>query len=243
MQPTWDITPKYVKCLYTSVALPRVLYMVDVWCTPVNVEFPGPKKIRSAKATKKITSTQRAGALAISGGLQTSPTDALNASTFLLPAQLMIKKWCIRAYVRMATPPTEHPLFKVVNWKRTHMTKRHCGPLNTLANLSSMDTRRIEKIPTVGQNPSSTGELPFRIRIPADKEASAWEAKNTTEEIQVYTDSSAQGGKIRAAAILIRNNRPIRTLHYHLGLESEHTVHEVELAGILLATHLIGTEK
>jgi len=242
-RPTWGITPKYAKRLYTSVALPRVLYAVDVWCTPVNVEFAGPKTVGSAEATKKITSTQRAGALAISGGLRTSPTDALNASTFLLPAQLTIKKWCIRAYVRMATLPTEHPLFKVVNWKRTRATKRHRGPLNTLANLSSTDTRRIEKIPTVGRNPSSAGELPFRIRIPADKEASAREAENTIEEIQVFTDGSAQGGKVGAAAILIRNNRPIRTLHYHLGPESEHTVHKAELAGILLAAHLIGTEK
>jgi len=82
----------------------------------------------------------------------------------------------------------------------------------------------------VGQNPSSAGELPFCIRIPADKEALAREAENAIKEIQVFTDSSAQGGKVRAAAILIRNNRPICTLHYHLGPESEHTVHEAELA-------------
>jgi len=99
--------------------------------------------VGSAKATKKITSTQRASALAISGGLHISPTDALYASTFLLPVQLIIKKWCIRAHIWMATLPIVHPLFKVVNWKRTHMTKRHCGPLHILANLSSIDTKRI----------------------------------------------------------------------------------------------------
>jgi len=56
-QPTWGITPKYAKRLYMNIALPRVLYTVDVWCTPVNVEFAGPKMVGSAKATKKITST------------------------------------------------------------------------------------------------------------------------------------------------------------------------------------------
>ena len=217
--------------------------MVDIWCIPVNVEFTGPKTVRSAKATKKITSMQWAGVLAITGGLHISPTDTLNTSTFLLPAQLMIKKWCIRAQVRMATLPTDHPLFKVVNWKRACATKRHRSPLNTLANLTITDTRRIEKIPTIGRNPSSTGELPFHIRIPVDKKALAQEAKNASEEIQVFTDGSAQGGKVGAATILIRNNRPICILHYHLGPESEHTIHEAELAGILLAAYLIRTEK
>lgn len=148
MRPTWGITPKYAKHLYMSVTLPRVLYVVDIWCTLTNVEYAGPKTVRSAGAIKKITSTQRAGALAITGGLHTSPTDALNASTFLLPALLMIKKWCIKAHIRMATLPTDHPLFKPVNWKRTCATKRHCGPLHTLANLSSIDTKKMEKIPT-----------------------------------------------------------------------------------------------
>ena len=32
-------------------------------------------------------------------------------------------------------------------------------------------------------------------------------------------------------------------LHLHLGRETEHTVHEAELVGLLLAMHLINTEK
>jgi len=64
-----------------------------------------------------------------------------------------------------------------------------------------------------------------------------------TEEIQVFSDGSAQNGKVGAAAILIRKDRPDRTLHFHLGTEAEHTVHEAELVGILLAIHLIGTKK
>jgi ribonuclease HI len=103
--------------------------------------------------------------------------------------------------------------------------------------------KRVEKIPTTGRDPSKTGELPFCIRIPADKEALAREAKNATEEIQVFTDSSAQGGKVGAAAILIRKNRPNRMLHFHLGPETEHMVHEAELVGLLLALHLLGSER
>ena len=242
-RPTWGVTPNYAKHLYTSVALPRVLYAIDLWCTPSNSAHEGPRTKGSAGVIRRIGSIQRAGALAITGGLRTSPTDALDASAYLLPSPLLTGKWCFRATVRMATLPKEHPLHKPVNWKVTRTTKRHRGPLQILASTLSIDAKRIEKIPTLGRDPSKLGELPFHIKIPADKEASAREAENATEEIQVFADGSAQGGKVGAAAILIRKNRPIRTLHYHLGPEAEHTVHEAELVGLLLAMHLIGTER
>ena len=74
--------PNYAKWLYTSVALPRVLYAVDIWCTPTNSKHVGPKTVGSAKAVKQITSVQRAGALAVTGSLHISAMDALNASAF-----------------------------------------------------------------------------------------------------------------------------------------------------------------
>jgi len=243
MQPTWGITPKYAKRLYISVALPRVLYGADVWCTPTSREHPGPKAVGSAKVTKQIASIQRAGALAITGGLRSLPTDALNTSTYLLPATSMINKWCYRAYTRMATLPQEHLLFKPINWKITATTKRHKGPLHNLARIYNLDARKVEKIPSYVRNPSKTGILLFQVSIPADKEASVREAANASKEIQVYSDSSAQGGKVGAAAILIRKNRPDRMLYLHLDREAEHTVHEAELVGLLLALHLINMEK
>ena len=142
--PTWKITPKFAKQLFTIVALPRVLYAVDLWCTLVNNEYDGPKMVGSARAIKQFMSIQRAGALAIIGGLHMSPTDALNTSTFLLLASLTIKKWCFRAMVRMVMLPRDHPLHKPVNWKRTHLTKRHHGPLQVLANTLSTDTKNGE---------------------------------------------------------------------------------------------------
>jgi len=143
----------------------------------------------------------------------------------------------------MATLPPEHPLFKMVNWKVTSTTKRHKGPLHNLARTYNVVARNVEKIPSFARNPSKTGILPFQIIIPPDKEASVHEAANAREEIQVYSDGSAQGGKVGAAAILIRKNRPDRMLHFHLGQEAEHTVHEAELVGLLLALHLLKTEK
>ena len=242
-RPSWGITPKYAKQLYISVALPRILYAADVWCTPTSCEHPGPKALGSAKVTKQISSVQRAGALAITGGLRSSPTDALDASAFLLPTPSTISKWCHRAYTRLAMLPKEHPLFKTVNWKVTSTTKRHRGPIHNLARTYNVATKEIEKIPTAARDPSKLGKLPFSISIPVDKDASVLEAANASEEIQVYSDGSAHGGKVGAAAILSRGHNPDRILHFHLGRETEHTVHEAELVGLLLALHLIHTEK
>ena len=50
-------------------------------------------------------------------------------------------------------------------------------------------------------------------------------------------------GKVGAAAILLRAGKPAHELHLHLGSEDKHTVHEAELAGILLGLHLINTER
>jgi ribonuclease HI len=87
------------------------------------------------------------------------------------------------------------------------------------------------------------GEWPFNISIVASKENSMHKAKNADKEIQVFSDGSVLRGKVGAAAVLIRKDRPDRILHYHLGPETKHTVHEAELVGIVLALHLISTEK
>lgn len=50
-------------------------------------------------------------------------------------------------------------------------------------------------------------------------------------------------GAVGAAATLIRRGKPARTLRYHLGPASEHTVYEAELVGLLLGMQLIRTER
>ena len=99
--------------------------------------------------------------------------DALDACAFLLLAPMLMVKWCQRAYIRMATLPPKHPLFKPINWKRTRRTKRHHRPLQNLASAFEVDPGEIEKILAVAQDPSKTGEWPFTISITENKENSA----------------------------------------------------------------------
>jgi len=89
---TWGITPKYARQLYISIALPRTLYTINLWCAPMQSDQPGSRVIGLARVMRQLTMLQQAAATAITGGLQTSPTDALNTCTFLLPVLLNINK-------------------------------------------------------------------------------------------------------------------------------------------------------
>ena len=240
---SWGITPKYARRLYISVALPRTLYAIDLWCSPSRHDLSGPKLRGSAKVIGQLTTLQRAGTTAITGGLRTSPTDALDACAFLLPATLNIDKWCHRAIIRMAMLPKDHPLHKTINRKNTREVMHHRTAIHHLLAYYDFDPNAVEKIPAAPRDPNLTGKIPFTISIPDDRESSKWEAENASEEIQVYSDGSAIDGKVGAAAVLLRAGRTTRTLHFHLGAEDKHTVHEAEMVGILLGLQLISTER
>ena len=236
MRSTWGIMPNHTRRLYMSVAIPRILYAVDIWGSSLG-------KKGYSKVTRQLTTIQRVGVLAVTGGLRTSPTDTLDASAFLLPAPKLISKWCHRAAARMATLPSEHPLHKVVGRKVAGELKRHKAPINNLLSDFKHGTKEFEKIPAAVLDPMLSGKPPFKISIPPDRESSIREAENVSEMVQVYTDRSVAEGKVGAAAILLRAGNLPCTLHFHLGSDSKHTVHEAELVGILLGLYLISTEK
>jgi len=183
-------------------------------------------RIGPAKALDQIVTIQRVGALAITGGLRTSATDALNVHAHLLPAELMVRKWCHRALTRIATLPKEHPLHKIIRNCRTSKVKRHKGPLHHLVRWFKLDTLKTEKIPTAARDLTKIGKILLKVHIADSREESIEEAANAKEEFQIYSDGSALEGKVGAAAILIHKGRHTQTLHYHLGSDEEHTHQE-----------------
>ena len=237
--------PKYARQLYISVALPRTLYTINLWCTPMQSKHPGPRAKGSAKAMKQLTTLQCAAATVITGGLWTSPTDALDACAFLLLALLNIDKYCHMALTRMAMLPEDHPLYSTIKWKNTCKVKHHHSALYHLLNQyqNSIDPTKIKKIPATSHDPIYEVKNPFMISIPKDKESLTKEAENAEEEVQVFSDGLAMKGKVGAVAVLLRADKPTYILHFHLGSEEEHTVHKAELVGILLGIHLINTER
>ncbi|EGN97787.1 hypothetical protein SERLA73DRAFT_160864 [Serpula lacrymans var. lacrymans S7.3] len=58
------------------------------------------------------------------------------------------------------------------------------------------------------------------------------------EKIKIYADGSGIGGGIGAAAVMLRSGRKAQVLRYYLGSAQDHTAHDGEMAGMLLATEL-----
>jgi ribonuclease HI len=241
-RPSWGLTPKGARKLYVSVAVPHILYGIDVWCTPLHGKNARGGKKGSVNIIKKLTTTQRAGALAVTGGFRTSPT-SLDTHAALLPIDLRVEKTCHNAITRLATLPKQHPLHAPVKRSAKGRVKRHRSPLHTLTNIFGINPSTIEKIPPVRVHPRERGSQVAHIDIPPSKDESKQADASAIEEIKVYSDGSAHDGKVGTAAILRREGKPDRILKLHLGTTEQHTVYEAELVGMIMGLHLIKTER
>jgi ribonuclease HI len=224
-----------------SVALPRILYGIDIWHTPIHRKNGRGGSKGSVGFIKKLTTIQQAGALAITGGFRTSPSNSLDAHAALLPIKLRIEKVCHNAITRMAALPREHPLHALVKKSAKRYIKRHHSPLHIITNISGINPSDVEKIPPVHIHPRRRGLQDIQIDIPPTKDDLKRVDTSTVEKIKVYTDGSAHDGKVGAAAILKHEGKPDHTLKLHLGTTDQHTVYEAEL-GMILGLHLIKTE-
>ena len=132
--------------MFISVALPRILYVADIWGIPKPINKTATNKRSTCMAVSKLASTQRAGVLAVTGGLQTTPNDVLDIHAHLLPTHLEIDKICHRAATRIATLPPAHPLYKPVRNRATRRTRRHKSPLHQLMQNYATKPQDVETI-------------------------------------------------------------------------------------------------
>ena len=106
---------KQMRRLYLMVVRLRMLYGADMFLGPV-LQCESFKARKGGRvALNKLAAIQRSAAIAIVGGLCTSPNDALDMHANLLPFHLMVDKVRFQAALRLATLPTSHPLNKAVN--------------------------------------------------------------------------------------------------------------------------------
>ena len=241
-RPTWGLTPRSARKLYIGVALPKILFGLEIWYHPPRHSKPG-TNMPSTAALRKLTTVQRAGALAITGGFRTSPTEVLDAHAALVPMNHRIDKIRSSKAIRLASLPKTHPLCKQFKTAYRRRIIRHRSSLHELALTLSSDPDEIETVPVVRLNPALRRSNPFRISIASDKEASKREDASAREEIKVYSDGSAHNGQVGAAAVLYRKGKLSKTLRLKLGSVKDHTVYEAELVGLILAMHLIKMEK
>ena len=96
--------------LYCAVAIPKILYTVDVWLTPVHRKLHTCKSSGLVGATNRFVSLQHTAALAITGALRLTATDVLNLHAGLLPMALALWQACFWVALQLATLPETHPL-------------------------------------------------------------------------------------------------------------------------------------
>ena len=156
--PSWGLTPKHARRLYISVAIPRTLYAVNVWGIRFKRERGSlpPSAGKISTYNNKLTSIQRAGTLAVTGGLRSSPTDALDAHAYTLPFHLEIEKHLHRAAICLATLPPQHPLHKLTQKCANKRIKRHRAPLHDLMQAFNIKPQHFETLTTTGGNPAQT---------------------------------------------------------------------------------------
>ena len=239
VRPDWGLTPKFARRMYTSVALPRILYAADIWAPPSHQHGNVKKPAANRRFTMRLASIQRAGALAIVGGLRTSPTDTLCTHADILPAHLELDKVYHKAALRMATLPHSHPVARIYRKATNRKVKRHKSPIHHRTLAYDAKYEDFETTIIAGRNPAQMGKRPFKTDIPGSKEDSKDRDAEAPEHIKIYTDGSLHDGNVGAAAVLTRNGKTMKSLRYHLGTASEHTVFEAELVGILMGLHLI----
>lgn len=205
-------------------------YGLDTWYTPPYLN-PGEKKRKSlVKALKAFEQIQRKAMLTMSGALRSSPTDILKTLCSLLPTELLLKKICHRALMRINTLPESHPLNPIakIAFNKRNST-RQAPPLQSLPKiLGTLSPSQIEKITPPRQTYFS--ENSFDIRIPSNKEEALEEALGDQAPLICYSDGSGLDGVAGAAAVLINREEeePVKKVRYQLGPMSEHTTFDAE---------------
>ena len=218
-----------------------MLYGADVFLGP-NLCNDTIKEKKGGRATlNKLAAIQQSAAIAIVGGLRTSPNDILDVHANLLPFHLMVDKIRFQAALRLATLPSSHPLCKPVLQAARRFVKKHHSPLHELMYKFKLKPKLMEKIAATRQDPK--WEPGVAIRIAGDKGRAKEEDSRDRSHIKVYMDGSGVEGQIGAAAILYRDGVLKRTRRMRVGSAKHHTVFEGEGIGMILGLELIREEE
>ncbi|OSD04081.1 hypothetical protein PYCCODRAFT_1365058 [Trametes coccinea BRFM310] len=121
-----------VRRLYMSVAIPSMLYAVDVFLVPVQTRVGGGQEYGSVGAVKKLTQIHCQALLVMTGAMRSTATDVLEAHAHVLPFRLLMDQLCQRSVVRLCTLLPSHPLHPHILRASWHYVKSHRAPLHEL---------------------------------------------------------------------------------------------------------------
>ena len=173
------------------------------------------------------------------GSLHTAAGDILDIHTYILPLDLLLNKLLFRAALQLCSLPKLHPLHDQLCSCSTQRAKQHLSPIHHLLHLAQLDLKSIEVIFPFQKSPGYS--VPFSFSIPPSKDKALHFARltKTTASVRIYSDSSGFKDGIGALALLYVSGQLIKTLHFCLSTDKEHTVYKAEGVGLVMGLHLL----
>ena len=232
---TKGVNAAFVRRLYQSIALPRMLYGADIYLTPSRRHraiAPNATPTYNKTVMHKLATIQRRAAIIITGAMKTTAGTTLDVLADLTPIHLEIDKWRQNAALTLATIPDTHPLAPMVNKAATRYVIKHPSPLHELCHTYQARPKELEKIKAI-RHPS-TWEPGVSILISKDKEDAIAECCSNNADLQIYTDGSLIDEGVGAAAVVYKNGKLMAIRKARLGDKNDHMVYEAECAAMAL---------
>ena len=178
---------------------------------------------------------QQIATLHITGAMQTTATDLLDAHADLLPIRLALDRHSHNAALHLLSLPDNHPLHPHIH-RATQPIKRYKSPLHRLLQAHNLKAGELETIHPNRLHPAWAP--PFHTSLQNEEEVIAFNKANAAS-IKIYSDRSSTKGCVGAAATLYINGIQHQVLHHHLGSKEHHTVYKAEIVGLILAGILL----
>ena len=241
------INAHFVRRLYLSVAIPRMLYGADIYLSPLRrhkLTAPRPVPTYSKTTMRQLGTIQRRAMILITGAMRTTASSILNVFAGLLPIHLAVDKWRYNAAITLATIPEKHPLYSLTKRAAQRYVQSHPSPLHELFHTYDVNPKLMEKIKPV-RHPS-TWKPGITTIIPKSKEEAIRGCRGDKSEIQIFTDGSLTEKGVGAAAVVYSRRRgrgdPV-IVQTRLGDACDHTVYEAECSAMALGIFAIKGRK
>ena len=151
------------------------------------------------------------------------------------PLHLLFLTMLVRSATRLVALPNCHPLYKPLQLAVKRTAEHHRNSLHLFFTTSVKSNHSEITTPARRrQNYKMLGD----VNIEEDRNT----AINNAHQISgtaIFTDGSGYDKKIGAAAVMMKDGKALKTLRYHLGADTEHTVHEAESVAVTLALHML----
>ncbi len=219
------ISPSFIRQLYLTIAIPRLLYGTDIFLSPQRRHIatsPSPTLTYNVTVMCQLAMIQRRASIMITGTMRTTASSVLNILSGLLPMHLAVDKWRHNAALGLAVTPKGHPLYDMVHRTVWWYVQKHPSPLHELFHTYNIKPDKMEKVVPI-RHPSSWN-LGIKTTIPNDKNTAIEQCRRDRADYQLYTDGSLTKDGVGAAAVIYKKGKCIALTQLHLGPAAEHTV-------------------